>query len=162
MEAEKIKKITVDKFHDEYIKKFKNSSYPLFSIIEFNLHGSCSRRCAFCPRVDEKLWPNLDEELDINFFETLCKQLKELDYNFFSGVPCSYQTNLINYALNFCDFIMSANEGDAVATCSGAYLAGKKPVVLMQNSGLGNAVSPLTSLNHTFDIPILGFISPID
>ena len=87
------------------------------------------------------------------------KKLKELEYNFFSGVPCSYQTNLINFALNYCDFIMSANEGDAIATCSGAYLAGKKPVVLMQNSGLGNAVSPLTSLNHTFDIPILGFIS---
>ena len=80
MEEEKIKKITVDKFHDEYIKKFENSSYPLFSIIEFNLHGSCSRRCAFCPRVDEELWPNLDEELNMNFFENLLKQLKELDY----------------------------------------------------------------------------------
>ena len=30
-----------------YIKKFENSPYPLFSIMEFNLHGSCSRRCAF-------------------------------------------------------------------------------------------------------------------
>ena len=32
-------------------------------------------------------------------------------------------------------------------------------VVLMQNSGLSNALSPLTSLNHTFSIPILGFVS---
>ena len=32
-------------------------------------------------------------------------------------------------------------------------------VVLMQNSGLSNALSPLTSLNHTFEIPILGFVS---
>ena len=99
MEAEKIKKITVDKFHDEYIKKFKNSSYPLFSIIEFNLHGSCSRRCAFCPRVDEKLWPNLDEELDINFFETLCKQLKELDYTgrlAFSGFSEPFMHSKLN------------------------------------------------------------------
>lgn len=32
-------------------------------------------------------------------------------------------------------------------------------VVLMQNSGLSNALSPLTSLNHTFGIPILGFVS---
>jgi phosphonopyruvate decarboxylase len=29
----------------------------------------------------------------------------------------------------------------------------------MQNSGLGNAVSPLTSLNAIFDIPVLGFVS---
>lgn len=87
------------------------------------------------------------------------QSLKNLGYDFYSGVPCSYQTDLINYAVNHCDFIMSSNEGDAVATCSGAYLAGKKPVVLMQNSGLGNAVSPLTSLNSTFKIPLLGFVS---
>ena len=87
------------------------------------------------------------------------ENLKKLGYDFYSGVPCSYQTHLINFAINYCDFIMSTNEGDAVATCSGAYLAGKKPVVLMQNSGLGNAVSPLTSLNDTFKIPILGFVS---
>ena len=35
----------------------------------------------------------------------------------------------------------------------------KYGVVLMQNSGLSNALSPLTSLNHTFNIPILGFVS---
>ena len=35
----------------------------------------------------------------------------------------------------------------------------KYGVVLMQNSGLSNALSPLTSLNHTFEIPILGFVS---
>ncbi len=29
----------------------------------------------------------------------------------------------------------------------------------MQNSGLSNALSPLTSLNYTFKIPILGFVS---
>ena len=51
---------------------------------------------------------------------------------------------------------MSPNEGDALATCAGAYISGKNPVVLMQNSGLGNAISPLTSLNSTFNIPILG------
>lgn len=37
--------------------------------------------------------------------------------------------------------------------------ARKYGVVLMQNSGLSNALSPLTSLNHTFSIPILGFVS---
>ena len=80
-------------------------------------------------------------------------------FNFFAGVPCSYQTNLINYAINNSSFIMSSNEGDAIASCSGAYYAGKNPIVLMQNSGLGNAVSPLTSLNGNYGIPLLGFIS---
>ena len=80
MESVDLKKVNVDKFNKDYFKKFKNSSYPLFSIIEFNLHGSCSRRCAFCPRVDEKIWPNLDEELDMNLFDKVLLELKELNY----------------------------------------------------------------------------------
>jgi phosphonopyruvate decarboxylase len=79
--------------------------------------------------------------------------------NFFSGVPCSFLKNLINYVSNETNYIMAPNEGDAVALCVGAYLGGKTPAVLFQNSGLGNAVSPLTSLTHTFKIPLLGFVS---
>jgi len=79
--------------------------------------------------------------------------------NFIAGVPCSFLKSLINYANNETHYIMSPNEGDAVATCAGAYLGGKTPAVLFQNSGLGNAISPLTSLTHPFEIPLLGFIS---
>ena len=87
------------------------------------------------------------------------KELKKLGFDFFSGVPCSFLNNLINYAINDCDFVMSANEGDAVASCAGAYIAGRKSVVLMQNSGLSNASSPITSLNYSFKLPVLGFVS---
>jgi phosphonopyruvate decarboxylase len=38
---------------------------------------------------------------------------------------------------------------------SGAALAGRRSVAIMQNSGLGNAVSPLSSLNWVFRIPVL-------
>lgn len=86
-------------------------------------------------------------------------ELKALGFNFYSGVPCSFLKNLINYAINECDYVMAANEGDAVAIASGAYLGGKKSVVLMQNSGLTNATSPLTSLNYSFQLPVLGFVS---
>ena len=86
-------------------------------------------------------------------------ELKKLGYDFYSGVPCSFLKYLINYAINECDYVMAANEGEAVAIASGAYLGGKKSVVLMQNSGLTNATSPLTSLNYTFQLPVLGFVS---
>ncbi|MFO1445079.1 phosphonopyruvate decarboxylase [Bacillus sp. Bva_UNVM-123] len=86
-------------------------------------------------------------------------ELKKLGFDFYSGVPCSFLKNLINYAINECEYMAAVNEGDAIAIASGAYLGGKKPVVLMQNSGLTNAVSPLTSLNYPFQIPILGFVS---
>jgi phosphonopyruvate decarboxylase len=38
---------------------------------------------------------------------------------------------------------------------AGWALGGRKAVVLMQNSGLGNAVNPLTSLHRVFEIPCL-------
>ena len=49
----------------------------------------------------------------------------------------------------------SANEGDALATAAGAAIGGERSVVMMQNSGLGNAVSPITSLAYVFRIPML-------
>ena len=90
---------------------------------------------------------------------TFGKKIKLLGFDFFAGVPCSFLNPLINYALNECEFIMSPTEADAVATASGAYIGGRKAVVLMQNSGLANAVSALTSLTFCFRIPLLGFVS---
>lgn len=80
-----------------------------------------------------------------------------LGFSFYTGVPCSYLTPLINKVISSPNtrYVSAANEGDAVAIASGATLAGQHAVVMMQNSGLGNAVNPLTSLNQIFDIPIL-------
>lgn len=90
---------------------------------------------------------------------TLGGELKALGFEVYSGVPCSYLKDLINYAINECEYVMATNEGEAVAVGAGASLGGKKAVVLMQNSGLTNATSPLVSLTHPFQIPILGFVS---
>ena len=86
---------------------------------------------------------------------------KRLGFDFWAGVPCSYLSPFINYTIGDPEltYISSANEGDAVATASGAALGGHRCVAMMQNSGLGNAVSPLTSLNHVFRIPILLIIT---
>lgn len=85
--------------------------------------------------------------------------LQELHFDVFTGVPCSYLKYLINYAYSECTYVNAPNEGDAVAIATGASLAGKRPVVLLQNSGLGNLISPLTSLSHIFKVPFLGFVS---
>ena len=78
-----------------------------------------------------------------------------------AGVPCSFLTPFINSVIDDpeMNYISSANEGDAVATASGAALAGQRSVAMMQNSGLGNAVSPLSSLNWVFRIPVLLIIT---
>jgi phosphonopyruvate decarboxylase len=78
-------------------------------------------------------------------------------FNFYVSVPCSYLTPLLNGVLSDAkvDHVMAASEGEAVGIAAGAFLGGRLPVVMMQNSGLGNAVNPLTSLNHIFKIPSL-------
>ena len=86
---------------------------------------------------------------------------KALGFNTWAGVPCSFLTPFINSVIDDPDmsYISAANEGDAVAIASGAALAGRRTVALMQNSGLGNAVSPLSSLNWVFRIPTLLIIT---
>lgn len=77
------------------------------------------------------------------------------------GVPCSFLTPFINYVINdeSLAYVSAANEGDAVAIGAGAVLGGQPAIVMMQNSGLGNAVSPLTSLTWVFRIPLLLIIT---
>lgn len=75
--------------------------------------------------------------------------------NKIAGVPCSYLCPLINEAENRGIYEPFTNEGDALAYAAGASLAGQKCAVVMQNSGLSNAISPLTSLNELFGLHVL-------
>lgn len=76
---------------------------------------------------------------------------------FYTGVPCSFLTPLINRTASdrTLRYVGAASEGEAVAIAAGAWLAGRETAVMCQNSGLGNAVNPLTSLNTPFRIPTL-------
>ena len=81
----------------------------------------------------------------------------ECGHDFYTGVPCSFLTPLINRVASdpSLRYVAAASEGEAVAIAAGAWLAGRRTVVMCQNSGLGNAVNPLTSLNTPFRIPTL-------
>jgi len=85
------------------------------------------------------------------------KRFKERGYGPYIGVPCSFLKPLINYVIDHepGGYLIVNNEGEAVAIAAGIYLGGRSPVVMFQNSGLGNAVNPLTSLNYIFKIPVL-------
>jgi phosphonopyruvate decarboxylase len=76
---------------------------------------------------------------------------------FYTGVPCSFLTPLINRTASdrMVRYVGAASEGEAVAIAAGVWLAGRETAVMCQNSGLGNAVNPLTSLNTPFRIPTL-------
>ena len=82
-------------------------------------------------------------------------------FSLWAGVPCSYLTAFLNRVASDSrlDYVAVANEGDAVALAAGAGLAGRRAVAMFQNSGLGNAVNPLTSLVHPHRMPLLLIVS---
>jgi phosphonopyruvate decarboxylase len=77
--------------------------------------------------------------------------------DFYTGVPCSFLRPIINRVIGDAAtaYVGATSEGEAVAIAAGAWLAGRRTVVMCQNSGLGNAVNPLTSLSFPFRIPTL-------
>ncbi len=83
--------------------------------------------------------------------------MSALGYSFYSGVPCSFLKPFINSVINSesLTYVGAASEGEAVGITLGGYLAGEKTVTMCQNSGLGNTVNPLSSLNAPFKIPTL-------
>jgi sulfopyruvate decarboxylase subunit alpha len=85
------------------------------------------------------------------------KLLEENGFDFFAGVPCSLFGGMVQILerRNDLTYISAVREDDALGIASGASLAGKQPAVLMQNSGLGNCLNVIASLNLIYKIPVL-------
>lgn len=83
---------------------------------------------------------------------------------FYAGVPDSLLKDYCSYVMDHSsaeEHIITPNEGSAIALGIGHYMSRKEiPVVYMQNSGLGNAVNPLTSLadQEVYSIPMMVMI----
>lgn len=78
-------------------------------------------------------------------------------FDFFAGVPCSLIEDLIA-ALEVhprLPYIPAPREDVAVGLAAGAWFAGRRPAVLMQNSGLGTSLNALASLALMYGLPSL-------
>jgi phosphonopyruvate decarboxylase len=93
--------------------------------------------------------------------ETFGSILKQQGIRLGAGVPCSYFTPLVNYMTGDpgLDYVSSTSEGEAVAIAAGMVAAGKPAFALMQNSGLGNAVNPITSMLYIYKMPVVLLVS---
>lgn len=85
------------------------------------------------------------------FIDTL---IREFGVQEFCGVSDSTLKYFINEVTSREIYYPFTNEGDAVAYAAGRTLSGAKTVVLMQNSGLTNASSPISSLTSLYGIPM--------
>lgn len=55
--------------------------------------------------------------------------------------------------------VLATREEEAFGIAAGLYLAGARPTVMLQSSGLGNSLNALTSLLLPYQIPVLMIIS---
>ncbi|HPE63311.1 MAG TPA: sulfopyruvate decarboxylase subunit alpha [Methanothrix sp.] len=87
--------------------------------------------------------------------------MKRAGIDFVASVPCVNLDRLIAIAASDPDttHVPATREEEGVGICAGAYLGGKRPALLMQNSGLGNSINALASLNGLYRIPLLLIIS---
>lgn len=76
-------------------------------------------------------------------------------------VPCKFLATLIREVTEDRRFqlIYPSREEEGLGIAAGAYLAGRKAVMLIQNSGLGNMVNGYCSLNQFYEIPLCMIIS---
>lgn len=93
--------------------------------------------------------------------ERFLKLLEEAGFDLFTGVPCSGLKSLLALLEGHprLPYIPAVREDAAVGLAAGAFLAGRRPVVLMQNSGLGTSLNAFTSLNLIYKLPLLVLVS---
>src|SRR5678816_4327054 len=87
--------------------------------------------------------------------------LKDQGFDFFAGVPCSLLKGLVSLLDEdrSLRYVSATREDSALGMAFGAWLGGKLPMVLMQNSGLGVSVNALASLTTMYAVPTLLVIS---
>lgn len=87
--------------------------------------------------------------------------LEKAGFDFFTGVPCSYFTPLCRLlGQRKASFHVTAPREDlALGLAAGARMAGRLPVVYMQNSGFGYCLEAFASLQMIYRIPALILMS---
>ena len=77
--------------------------------------------------------------------------------DFSAGVPCSLIEDLIATVETHprLPYVAAVREDVAVGLAAGAWFAGRRPAVLMQNSGLGTSLNALASLSLMYGLPVL-------
>jgi phosphonopyruvate decarboxylase len=83
--------------------------------------------------------------------------LERHGFDFFTGVPCSLIEDLIAELERGprAPYVAAVREDAAVGVAAGAWFGGRRPVVLMQNSGLGTSLNALASLSLMYGLPAL-------
>lgn len=80
--------------------------------------------------------------------------MKKAGIDLAATLPCDRIKNLLPLISENFPEIQLTREENGVGICAGFYLAGGKPMMLIQSTGLGNMINALESLNITCRIPL--------
>src|SRR5512136_1320047 len=81
-------------------------------------------------------------------------ELKAQGINLISAIPCDKAKDLFFRLPEEFPYIGLTREEDGVGISAGAYLAGARPLIVLQSSGLGNMLNAILSLTTTFGLPL--------
>jgi phosphonopyruvate decarboxylase len=86
--------------------------------------------------------------------EAFVEGLIERGYSHLCVVPCSFAKNVINAVINNdrIEYIPCASEAVAASVAAGLKMAGKRPIVIVQSSGVTNMGSNITSLLKPYGV----------
>ena len=86
--------------------------------------------------------------------QNVIKLMKQAGINFVATLPCDRIKNLLPLISKSFDEVELTREENGLGICAGAYLAGARPMMIIQSTGLGNMINALESLNMASAIPI--------
>ncbi|MHA1971869.1 MAG: sulfopyruvate decarboxylase subunit alpha [Candidatus Hodarchaeales archaeon] len=97
----------------------------------------------------------------MTFEDEFIVTLKEIGIDIILTNPCAKIKHLLSYIENLTDFdtIQLTREDYGVGIAAGVSMAGKKAILLIQSTGLGNLLNSLASLTLTYQLPLPIFCS---
>ena len=121
----------------------------------------CVGMACICAVLQKVFWPGGIKGIQMNPSLAVYQGMKRAGINFATSVPCVNLQELLALVSGDPDIIHVpvTREEEGVGICAGAWMGGRRPALLMQNSGLGNSINALASLDMLYGIPLLMIIS---
>lgn len=93
--------------------------------------------------------------------DELYSTLRASGLDFFLSVPCKLLAKLIEKLQVDRAIIYTpvTREEEGIGMACGAHLAGRRPAIVMQNSGFGNSVNAILSLLNYYRVPVVFVVS---
>jgi sulfopyruvate decarboxylase subunit beta len=91
--------------------------------------------------------------------EELLGILKKHGVDFTASLPCEKIKTLLEMVAASIHHLPLTREEEGVGICAGAALAGRRPALFVQSSGIGNMINALLSLTQFYELPLAIFVS---